>query len=215
MSGLCFSKGGAKLSFTQFIGKSVLVVEDDAKIRNLVKIYLTREGYEVFEAMNGLEAKEKIQQLDPCILILDLMLPKISGEAICQWVRRFAKHDAYYYVDSKSFREKSIEGLKLGADDYVTKPFSPAELMARVEAVLRRTANRCQKLSFRGLTIKPIKGEVTLNGKRLHLTHFLNLNFFSYIYCSIPNKSYPGSKFYKLIYENGERVASTNDRCPY
>lgn len=207
MSGLCFSKGGAKLSFTQFIGKSVLVVEDDAKIRNLVKIYLTREGYEVFEAMNGLEAKEKIQQLDPCILILDLMLPKISGEAICQWVREDLQSMMPIIMLTAKVSEKDrIQGLKLGADDYVTKPFSPAELMARVEAVLRRTANRCQKLSFRGLTIKPIKGEVTLNGERLHLTHFEFKLLHTFM--QHPEQVLSREQILQFIYENDERVVS-------
>ena len=72
---------------TELIGKSVLVVEDDPKIRTLVKIYLTNEGYEVLEADNGLVAQEMIEKYDPCILILDLMLPGKSGEEICQWLR--------------------------------------------------------------------------------------------------------------------------------
>lgn len=195
------------MSFTQFIGKSVLVVEDDAKIRNLVKIYLTREGYEVFEAMNGLEAKEKIQQLDPCILILDLMLPKISGEAICQWVREDLQSMMPIIMLTAKVSEKDrIQGLKLGADDYVTKPFSPAELMARVEAVLRRTANRCQKLSFRGLTIKPIKGEVTLNGERLHLTHFEFKLLHTFM--QHPEQVLSREQILQFIYENDERVVS-------
>lgn len=73
------------------IGKTVLVVEDDAKIRNLVKIYLQKEGYEAMEAADGREAMKKIEQFDPCILILDLMLPKVSGEEICRWVREDLK----------------------------------------------------------------------------------------------------------------------------
>ncbi|WP_373270880.1 MULTISPECIES: response regulator transcription factor [Bacillus] len=155
------------------IGKSVLIVEDDPKIRNLVKIYLINEGYEVLEAKNGLEAKDKIEKYDPCILILDLMLPGISGEEICRWIRSDLKSVMPIIMLTAKASEKSrIEGFKLGADDYVVKPFSPGELMGRIEAVLRRTASRCGKISFNGLTIKPVKGEALVNGEQLDLTHF-------------------------------------------
>ncbi|WP_077211245.1 response regulator [Bacillus dakarensis] len=154
------------------IGKSVLIVEDDPKIRELVKIYLIKEGYEAIEAVDGIEAKEKIQQLDPCILILDLMLPGIKGEEICRWVREDLKSMVPIIMLTAKVSEKDrIKGFKLGADDYVVKPFSPAELMVRIEAVLRRTASRCGKLSFTGLTIKPTKGEAWINGEQLHLTY--------------------------------------------
>lgn len=155
------------------IGKSVLIVEDDPKIRNLLKIYLTKDGYEVIEAVNGYEAKDKIIQFDPCILVLDLMLPGISGEEICQWVRDDLKNMMPIIMLSAKATEKNrIQGFKLGADDYVVKPFSPAELMVRIEAVLRRTASRCGKLSFTGFTIKPAKGEAWIHGEQLELTHF-------------------------------------------
>lgn len=161
------------MSPKKLIGKTVLVVEDDPKIRQLVKIYLTQEGYEVSEAANGLEAKEKIEHLDPCILILDLMLPEISGEDILRWVRRELKSMMPIIILSAKVSEKNrIHGFKLGADDYVVKPFSPAELMVRIEAVLRRTASRCGKLSFTGFTIKPAKGEAWINDEQLELTHF-------------------------------------------
>lgn len=161
------------MSQKSLIGKTVLVVEDDPKIRQLLKIYLAKEGYEVTEAVDGLEAKEKIQALDPCILILDLMLPKINGEEISRWVREDLKSMMPIIMLTAKVSEKDrIRGFKLGADDYVVKPFSPAELMVRVEAVLRRTASRCGKLSFTGFTIKPAKGEAWINDEQLELTHF-------------------------------------------
>lgn len=161
------------MSQKSLIGKTVLVVEDDPKIRQLLKIYLTKEGYEVSEAVDGLEAKEKIEALDPCILILDLMLPKISGEELSRWVREQLKSMMPIIMLTAKVSEKDrIQGFKLGADDYVVKPFSPAELMVRIEAVLRRTASRCGKLSFTGFTIKPAKGEAWINGEPLELTHF-------------------------------------------
>lgn len=189
------------------IGKSVLIVEDDQKIRNLVKIYLTKEGYEVIEAVNGFEAKEKIEQLDPCILILDLMLPGINGEEICRWVRDDLKSMMPIIMLSAKASEKNrIDGFKIGADDYIVKPFSPAELMVRIEAVLRRTASRCGKLSFTGLTLKPAKGEVLLNGELLELTHFEFKLLHTFM--SHPNQVLSREQILTYIYENNERDVS-------
>ena len=189
------------------IGKSVLVVEDDSKIRNLVKIYLMRDGYEVIEAVNGLEAKEKIEEFDPCILILDLMLPGISGEEICRWVREDLKSMVPIIMLTAKVTEKDrIKGFHLGADDYVVKPFSPAELMVRIEAVLRRTASRCGKLSFTGFTIKPAKGEVWINGEQLELTHFEFKLLHTFM--QHPDQVLSREQILTFIYENHERAVS-------
>ncbi|RHW41955.1 DNA-binding response regulator [Neobacillus notoginsengisoli] len=189
------------------IGKSVLVVEDDSKIRNLVKIYLTREGYEVIEAVNGLEAKKKIEEMDPCILILDLMLPKISGEEICRWVREdYKSRMPIIMLTAKASEKERIKGFKLGADDYVVKPFSPGELMVRIEAVLRRTASRCGKLSFTGFTIKPSKGEASINGEQLELTHF---EFkLLHIFMQHPDQILSRDQILSFIYEKNEKAVS-------
>ncbi|MFD1708317.1 response regulator transcription factor [Siminovitchia sediminis] len=189
------------------IGKSVLVVEDDPKIRNLVKIYLTRDGYEVIEAVNGLEAKEKIKEMDPCILILDLMLPEVSGEEICRWVREeYKSRMPIIMLTAKVSEKERIRGFKLGADDYVVKPFSPGELMVRIEAVLRRTASRCGKLSFTGFTIKPAKGEALINGEPLELTHF---EFkLLHIFMQHPDQILSREQILNFIYENNEKAVS-------
>ncbi|MDE5413481.1 response regulator transcription factor [Alkalihalobacterium chitinilyticum] len=153
-------------------GKSILIVEDDLKIRQLIKVYLEREGYEVWEAEDGKQAIELYDRYEPCFTIIDLMLPQVSGEEVCQWIRTVKKSDSpIIMVTAKVDETDRINGLKMGADDYVTKPFSPKELVARVEAVLRRTANRCHKISYRGITIKPYKGEVNYAGKELSLTN--------------------------------------------
>ncbi|WP_437389144.1 response regulator transcription factor [Priestia filamentosa] len=189
------------------IGKSVLVVEDDKKIRNLVKIYLVKEGYEVLEAVDGLDAKEKIEKLDPCIMILDLMLPKFDGEEICKWVREDLKSMMPIIILTAKVSEKNrINGFKLGADDYVVKPFSPAELMVRIEAVLRRTASRCGKLSFSGLTIKPVKGEVLINGKQLELTLFEFKLLHTFM--QHPDQVLSREQILTFIYEKNEKVVS-------
>ncbi|MEH7301244.1 response regulator transcription factor [Neobacillus drentensis] len=189
------------------IGKSVLIVEDDPKIRNLVKIYLKKDGYEVTEAVNGVEAKEKIEELDPCILILDLMLPGISGEEICKWVRDDLKSMMpIIMLTAKASEKDRINGFHLGADDYVVKPFSPAELMVRIEAVLRRTASRCGKLSFTGFTIKPAKGEAWIDGEQLELTHFEFKLLHTFM--QHPNQVLSREQILTYIYENNEKAVT-------
>ncbi|KSU59854.1 two-component system response regulator [[Bacillus] enclensis] len=153
--------------------KSILVVEDDAKIRKLIRIFLEKEGYEVFEAEDGEEGKRLFKECDPCFAILDLMLPKIQGEELCTWIREEEKSDiGIIMVTAKTSEFDRITGLKTGADDYVTKPFSPSELVTRVETVLRRTSDRCQKLSRNGLVLKAKKGEVSYKGNPIDLTGF-------------------------------------------
>ncbi|MFL8936221.1 response regulator transcription factor [Rossellomorea oryzaecorticis] len=153
--------------------KSILVVEDDAKIRKLIRIFLEKEGYEVFEAEDGEEGKRLFKECDPCFAILDLMLPKIQGEELCTWIREEEKSDiGIIMVTAKTSEFDRITGLKTGADDYVTKPFSPSELVTRVETVLRRTSDRCQKLSRNGLVLKAKKGVVSYKGNPIDLTGF-------------------------------------------
>ena len=189
------------------IGKSVLIVEDDLKIRNLVKIYLLKEGYEVIEAVDGFEAKEKIQYLDPCIVILDLMLPGITGEEISRWIREDLKSMMpIIMLTAKASEKNRIQGFKLGADDYVVKPFSHAELMVRIEAVLRRTANRCGKLTFTGFTIKPAKGEAWINGEQLELTHFEYKLLHTFM--QHPDQVLSREQILTSIYENNQKAVS-------
>ncbi|UYZ15167.1 response regulator transcription factor [Brevibacillus sp. WF146] len=186
-------------------GKTILVVEDDPKIRNLVKIYLENAGYEVWEAGDGLTAKEMFEKNDPCFVVVDLMLPKLSGEELCEWIREELKSDVpMIMLTAKVTEEDRIKGLQMGADDYVTKPFSPRELVARVETILKRTAQRCSKISYKGLTIKPLKGEVKFNGQVLPLTHheFRLLYFFM----RNPNQILTREQILQELYPNGEKI---------
>ncbi|WP_433744673.1 response regulator transcription factor [Falsibacillus pallidus] len=153
--------------------KTILIIEDDANIRKLMNLYLTDAGYEVMEAKDGKEAKVCFLKYDPCFVILDLMLPIHSGEEICQWIREEERSNIpIIMVSAKTLEKDRINGLRLGADDYITKPFSPSELVIRVETVLRRTADRCQKISVSNLVLKPQKGEVKYEGKIIELTAF-------------------------------------------
>lgn len=151
--------------------QKVLIVEDDQMIRNLIKTYLQNEGYEVVEATDGQMAKDVFLKEHPCLIILDLMLPKMSGEEFCQWIKEQERNEvSIIMVSAKVQTADKIHGLRLGADDYLTKPFDPEELLAHVEAVLRRSGQFCQKISYGGLCIKPRKGEVVLYDKEIHLT---------------------------------------------
>ncbi len=153
--------------------ETVLIVEDDPMICRLIEIYLQKSGYEVITAQDGVEAQKQFIRHAPCLVILDLMLPKLSGEDFCRWVRQEQRSEAaIIMLTAKISGQDRIAGLKMGADDYVTKPFSPEELVARVEANLRRVGHHCQKITHHGLTIKPRRGEVWLNGNQIELTKF-------------------------------------------
>ncbi|MBP1948186.1 response regulator transcription factor [Virgibacillus litoralis] len=160
--------------------QTILVVEDDMMIRELIKIHLEKNDYDVVEAADGEEAKSVFLKHHPCLVILDLMLPKVSGEDFCAWVRAQERNEvSIIMLSAKAKIEDKIDGLKMGADDYVTKPFDPNELMAHVEAVLRRTGQFCQKIVYDGLCIKPRKGEVLLYDKFIKLTKYeFNLLYF-------------------------------------
>lgn len=188
-------------------GKSILIVEDDEKIRQLIKIYLEKEGYEVFEAEDGEQALHVFQQKDPCFAILDIMLPEKSGWEVCHTIRKDFKSDIPIIMLTALVNvEDRIKGLKEGADDYITKPFSPQELVARVETVLRRTAHRCSKITYRGLTLKPFKKMATLHGQALTLTQ----NEFTLLYAFMrhPNQILTRDQLLVELYPYDEKMVS-------
>ena len=116
--------------------KKILVVDDEKPISEIVKYNLVKEGYEVFTAYDGEEALEKVEEVEPDLIILDLMLPKMDGLEVAREVRK--THDMpIIMVTAKDSEIDKVLGLELGADDYVTKPFSNRELVARVKANLR------------------------------------------------------------------------------
>lgn len=118
-------------------GKRILVVDDDAKTVELVKLYLNRDGYKVFTAYDGIEALRLARDSHPDLVVLDLMLPGLDGLEVCRILR--AESDIpIIMLTAKTSEQDKLIGLDLGADDYVTKPFSPRELAARVRSVLRR-----------------------------------------------------------------------------
>lgn len=118
---------------------TILIVEDESKIRSALHDFLEFKGFCVIEAVDGLEAQKRVSQCKTDLIILDLMLPEVSGEQLCKLWRKQGLQTPIIMVTAKGQEKEKIAGLNLGADDYITKPFSLEELSARIEAVLRRT----------------------------------------------------------------------------
>lgn len=152
-------------------GKRVLVVDDDAKTVELVKLYLKRDGYRVLTAYDGIEALRLAREGHPDLIVLDLMLPGIDGLEVCRTLR--AESDVpVIMLTAKTTDQDKLTGLDLGADDYVTKPFSPRELAARVRAVLRRLPGERgpDEIKHGELTVNFLKHDAFLAGNPLNLT---------------------------------------------
>jgi DNA-binding response OmpR family regulator len=151
--------------------KTILVVDDEKNIVELAKLYLEKEGYRVEDARDGAEALAKIKSLQPALIVLDLMLPEIDGWEVCRRVRR-ESDIPIIMLTARGDDVDKIVGLELGADDYLTKPFNPRELVARVRAVLRRyqKATRPERIVKIGqVTIDPQRREVKVKGKPIEL----------------------------------------------
>jgi DNA-binding response OmpR family regulator len=151
---------------------TVLVVDDEPIVREVVVRYLRREGYRTLEAGDGDAARELLERDTPNLVVLDLMLPGMDGLALCRWIRARSELPVIM-LTARGEEADRIVGLELGADDYVTKPFSPRELAARVRTVLRRAAPPAfgePRLSFDELEIDASTREVTKAGEQLRLT---------------------------------------------
>ncbi len=149
----------------------ILVVDDEKRIVEIVKAYLEREGYEVSAAYDGKAALEAVKRQPPDLVILDLMLPEVSGWDVCRALRADVNIPIIMLTARDDVTDKII-GLELGADDYVTKPFDPKELVSRVKAVLRRTARPAAQHVFRvaDLTVDLEKRVVRRKGETIELT---------------------------------------------
>ena len=151
---------------------SILVVDDEPIVREVVVSYLRREGYQTLEAGDGNSARELIEHQRPALVILDVMLPGTDGFELCRWVR--ARSDLpVILLTARGEETDRIVGLELGADDYVTKPFSPRELAARVRTILRRAepgVSTRERLRFENLEIDAQTREVHRRGRLVRLT---------------------------------------------
>ncbi len=155
--------------------KNILVVDDEKYIVDVVKSYLEQSGYKVYPAYNGKQVLEQYNDILPSLIILDLMLPDMPGEEICSMIRKKSSVPIIM-LTAKVKEEDILNGLNIGADDYITKPFSPKQLVARVTALLRRTSeepaplSNCISFNNGDLTIDTLKYEVKKNGQLVKLT---------------------------------------------
>lgn len=148
--------------------KKILIVEDEANIRELLRLYLEREGYTVLEAENGMEGIKKWKSDKPDMLLLDVMMPVMDGWAVCREIR--AESDVpIIMLTAKGETADRVSGLEMGADDYIVKPLEMPEVIARVRAVFRRMApdDAPEKLSFDNLVIDKQAYDLVIKGKRV------------------------------------------------
>ena len=159
--------------------QKVLIADDEAPIREILKIYCEKEGFEVIEAADGAEAILKVQSDKPDIIILDIMMPVLDGLEVCKQVRKMSDIPIIM-LTAKDDDDDRILGLEIGADDYITKPFNNREVIARVKAVLRRStmvkkeeADGRSHIEYKGLSIDMEKYQVIAFGSKMTFTQLL------------------------------------------
>jgi len=189
------------------MGGPILIVEDDRKTAALLELYLERDGFKTVLAHDGEQALELAKRHKPIFIILDLMLPVVDGWEVCRQLRR-SSDVPILMLTARGEEVDRISGLTLGADDYVVKPFSPRELVARVRAVLRRGRLRLSKeksvLSHAGLVLDLEKRKVSLNDRRVQLTpHEYNL---LHALMSAPGRVFTRDELLDQLYPGGEAV---------
>ena len=152
------------------MSQKVLVVEDDNNIAELLRLYLQKDGFEVSHAADGGKAVEMAKEIQPDLVLLDIMLPVMDGWQVCRELRKTMKMPIIM-LTAKGETEDKVSGLEMGADDYIVKPFEVKELLARVHAVLRRTGDdgkpKSKKLTFDKLVINLDSYELIVDGKKI------------------------------------------------
>ncbi|MCH5254459.1 MAG: response regulator transcription factor [Lachnospiraceae bacterium] len=151
----------------------ILIVDDESRMRKLVKDFLVKSNYDVLEAEDGSQALDLFfEQNDIALIILDVMMPKMDGWQVCREIRSYSKVPIIM-LTAKSDERDELQGFELGVDEYISKPFSPKILVARVEAILRRTnqINADEILEAGGITINKAAHIVTLDGKQIDLSY--------------------------------------------
>ena len=151
----------------------ILVVDDESNIRNVVKEYAEFEGYEVAEAEDGMQAIEAVKNNDFDIIVMDVMMPKLDGYSACKEIKKI-KNIPVIMLSARGEEYDKLFGFEIGVDDYVVKPFSPKELMARIKVVMKRNAapaeQSSERLKFEGLEIDMAGREVYVNGQKASMT---------------------------------------------
>ncbi len=191
----------------------ILVVEDEKAIRTALTDFLEFHSYSVVEAVDGLEAEKAVKKRRFDVILLDLMLPKISGEKLCEKWRQDGLNTPVIMLTAKGQEKDRITGLEMGADDYITKPFSLEELLARIKAVLRRTdPQRKGGTSFKfggwevdvaSLTIKKDKAAAEISKREAQIIQFFAAN---------PNRVIDRTELYEAVW--GEPMSELGTRTP-
>ncbi len=185
----------------------ILVIEDDLNTAALVALYLEREGFRPLKAADGPSGLELAKQHRPDLVILDLMLPKMDGWEVCRRLRKTSEVPIIM-LTARGEEIDRVSGLTLGADDYVIKPFSPRELVARVKAVLRRTAPRphreSQVLSYGGVHLDLIKRRLSVQGRPVTLTPHEYALLKTLM--SSPGRTYTRDELLQSLYPRGDAV---------
>ena len=154
-------------------GELILVVDDEPNIVQLARMYLERDGFRVESVGDGRAALEAVEQFKPALMVLDIMLPELDGLEVCRHLRAQNHPMPILMVTARDDDIDKIIGLELGADDYLTKPFNPREMVARVKAILRRGAPRQQEVSgvlhIGDMVIDPFRREVLVNNQQISL----------------------------------------------
>jgi two-component system alkaline phosphatase synthesis response regulator PhoP len=181
--------------------ESILIVEDEQKILSALKDFLEYKGFKVFEAVDGLEAERIVGSKQFDLILLDLMLPKISGEQLCKKWRQEGLQTPIIMLTAKSQQKEKILGLDLGADDYITKPFSLEELLSRIKAVLRRTEpsrSVGQSFSFGDIEVDVAGLKVRRDGTESEITR-REASMIQY-FAANPNRVISREELYKKIW---------------
>lgn len=154
----------------------ILVVDDEFRIRQIIRKYAEFEGYEVDEAVDGMQAIQVCRKENFDLIIMDVMMPELDGFSACREIKKFKPDTPIIMLSARGEEYDKIHGFELGSDDYVVKPFSPKELMMRVNAVIKRTHTSEQKevkkdvFTYKGLSVDFSARIVTVNGKRVEMT---------------------------------------------
>lgn len=190
----------------------ILVVDDDKEIVESISIFLKGEGYEVLKAYNGLDALEMLTENDVQLMLLDIMMPKLDGIKTLLKLRE-TKNIPVILISAKSEDADKIFGLTAGADDYITKPFNPSELVARVKSQLRRYTSlgsiesHKEEITIDGLTLNTERKTVTVDGEPVHLTpieyRILELM------CRNRGRVFPAEEIYERVW-NQDAVVGDN-----
>ncbi len=152
----------------------ILIADDEQKIREVLREYAEYEGHEVVEAIDGMQAVELAKNQDFDIIILDIMMPKLDGFSACKEIRKI-KNTPVLMLSARGEEYDKLFGFEIGADDYVTKPFSPKEVLARINAIIKRNSsassqNASEIVKFEGLEINFTAREVRIDGEKANLT---------------------------------------------